>query len=93
MGYDDLRMDWIRERVSAGFNLKNSPECFDELLNRGDGEEEMKILHFLDHVSDDDSPSFLLFYKTIRAEKVEIKVPSSKYCLIKLYFCTELLTI
>ncbi|XP_043967273.1 dynein axonemal heavy chain 10 [Gambusia affinis] len=78
MGYDDLRMDWIRERVSAGFNLKNSPECFDELLNRGDGEEEMKILHFLDHVSDEDSPSFLLFYKTIREEEVEIKVPSKK---------------
>uniref|UniRef100_A0A3B3TNK4 Dynein axonemal heavy chain 10 n=1 Tax=Poecilia latipinna TaxID=48699 RepID=A0A3B3TNK4_9TELE len=94
MGYEDLRVDWIRERVSAGFNLKNSPECFDELLNRGDGEEEMKILHFLDQVFDEDTPSFLLFYKTIREEEVEIKAPLSKYCLIKLLFShTELLII
>ncbi len=73
MVHDDLRVEWIRQRVSAGFNLPGCPDCFDELLSRQDGEEEEKIIRYLNVVSDEDSPSCLLFFKTIREEEVEVK--------------------
>uniref|UniRef100_A0A4W6G9Y8 Dynein axonemal heavy chain 10 n=1 Tax=Lates calcarifer TaxID=8187 RepID=A0A4W6G9Y8_LATCA len=75
MVHDDLRVEWIRERVTAGFNLWDCPNCFDELLNRGDGEEEEKIIRYLNVVSEEDSPSCLLFFKTIREEEVEVEIP------------------
>ncbi|XP_071339029.1 dynein axonemal heavy chain 10 [Trachinotus anak] len=75
MVHDDLRVEWLRQRVSAGFNLWDRPNCFDELLSRGDGEEEERIIRFLNVVSDEDSPSCLLFFKTIREEEIEVEVP------------------
>uniref|UniRef100_A0A4W6GCG3 Dynein axonemal heavy chain 10 n=1 Tax=Lates calcarifer TaxID=8187 RepID=A0A4W6GCG3_LATCA len=78
MVHDDLRVEWIRERVTAGFNLWDCPNCFDELLNRGDGEEEEKIIRYLNVVSEEDSPSCLLFFKTIREEEVEVEIPVGK---------------
>ncbi|XP_041853005.1 dynein heavy chain 10, axonemal [Melanotaenia boesemani] len=74
MSHNDLRVEWIRQRVSAGFNLRKCPESFDELLRRGDGKEERKIIQFLDDVPED-PPSYLLFYKTVREEEVEVKIP------------------
>lgn len=84
MVHDDLRLEWIRQRVTSGFNLRKCHECFDELLSRGDGDEEAKMIRFLNFVSDEDSSSCLLFFKTIREEEVEIKVPLSKCCLVRL---------
>ncbi|XP_031164939.2 dynein heavy chain 10, axonemal [Sander lucioperca] len=75
MVHDDLRVEWIRQCVSAGFNLPDGPNCFDELLSRRDGEEEEKIIHFLNVVSEEDSPSCLLFFKTIREEEIEVEIP------------------
>ncbi|KAF3695797.1 Dynein heavy chain 10, axonemal Axonemal beta dynein heavy chain 10 Ciliary dynein heavy chain 10 [Channa argus] len=75
MVHDDLRVEWIRQRVSAGFNLSGCPNCFDELLSRGDGEEEQDIIRFLNVVSEEDSSSCLLFFKTIREEEIEVKIP------------------
>uniref|UniRef100_A0A3B4UD57 Dynein axonemal heavy chain 10 n=1 Tax=Seriola dumerili TaxID=41447 RepID=A0A3B4UD57_SERDU len=75
MVHDDLRVEWIRERVTAGFNLWDCPNCFDELLSREDGEEEEKIIRYLNIVSEEDSPSCLLFFKTIREEEIEVEVP------------------
>lgn len=78
MSHDDLRVEWIRQRVCAGFNL---PDChpFDELLSRGDGEEELKIIHYLNIVSEEDSSLCLLFFKTITVKKTEVKVPAGKW--------------
>ncbi|XP_069379878.1 dynein axonemal heavy chain 10 isoform X1 [Paralichthys olivaceus] len=78
MVHDDLRVEWLRQRVSAGFNLSKCPECFDELLSRGDGEEEQKIIRYLNVVSEEDSPSCLLFFKTIREEEVEVAAERRK---------------
>ncbi|XP_055367956.1 dynein axonemal heavy chain 10-like [Betta splendens] len=78
MVHNDLRVEWIRRGVSAGFNLSGGPNCFDELLSRRDGEEEEKILRFLNFVSEDDSPSCLLFFKTFREEQIEVEIPEVK---------------
>ena len=82
MVHHDLRVEWIRQRVSAGFNLSKCPECFDELLSREDGEEERKIIQFLDVVPED-SPSYILFFKSVTEEEIE-KVPVGKCGTVRL---------
>lgn len=77
MVHDDLRVEWIRQRVCAGFNLTD-PGCFDELLGRGDGEEEEKIIRYLNNVSEEDSTSCLLFFKSIREEHIEVEIPAGE---------------
>ncbi|KAF3850826.1 hypothetical protein F7725_012598 [Dissostichus mawsoni] len=79
--YDDLRVEWIRQCVTAGFVLPENPNPFDELLGRGDGEEEEDILRFLDFVSDENSPSCLLFFKTVREEEIEVNIPLDEIVL------------
>ncbi|XP_063753564.1 dynein axonemal heavy chain 10 [Eleginops maclovinus] len=71
--YDDLRVEWIRQCVTAGFVLPEHPNTFDELLGRE--EEAEKVLRFLDFVSEEDSPSCLLFFKTVKEEEIEVKIP------------------
>lgn len=78
MVHDDLQVEWIRQRVSAGFNLPDGPNCFNELLGRGDGEAEEKIIRYVNVVSEEDSPSCLMFFKTIRQEEIEVDVPVGK---------------
>lgn len=46
---------------------------FDELLSREHGEEEEKILNFLNYYSQEDSSICLLFFKTILEEEGEGK--------------------
>ncbi|CAJ1068269.1 LOW QUALITY PROTEIN: dynein heavy chain 10%2C axonemal [Xyrichtys novacula] len=75
MPHDDLRVEWIRQCVTAGFNLPDGPNCFDELLSRDDGEEEDKITHFLNVVSDEESVSILQFFETVREEEIEVEIP------------------
>ncbi|XP_035496799.2 dynein axonemal heavy chain 10-like [Scophthalmus maximus] len=75
MVHDDLRVEWIRQRVTAGFNLYKCPDCFDELLLLGDGEEEKRVIRYLNVVSEEDSPSCLLFFKTRREEEIEVAIP------------------
>lgn len=77
MVHDDLRVEWIRQRLCAGFNLQLN--YFDDLLNRGDGEEEEKIIRYLNVVSEKDNPSCLLFFKSIREEEVEVEIPVGKF--------------
>ncbi|XP_015260407.1 PREDICTED: dynein heavy chain 10, axonemal [Cyprinodon variegatus] len=72
MVHEDLRVEWIRQRVTAGFNLTKYPESFDELVSRGGGEEEQKIIRFLNLVTDEDSSICLLIYQTTREEEVEV---------------------
>lgn len=78
MVHDDLRVEWIRQRVTAGFNLYKCPDCFDELLLLGDGEEEKRVIRYLNVVSEEDSPSCLLFFKTRREEEIEVAIPVGK---------------
>ncbi|XP_017580699.2 dynein heavy chain 10, axonemal [Pygocentrus nattereri] len=73
MALDDPRVEWIRNRVCSAFYLPE-PNCFEALLSRGDGEDERKIVQFLNQVTDEESTSALLFYKRIREEEVEVEV-------------------
>ncbi|XP_077377243.1 dynein axonemal heavy chain 10-like [Festucalex cinctus] len=77
MAHDDLRVEWIRQRVRVFFNLPDN-KCFDELLSRGDGKEEEKIIRYLNVVSEGNTVSCLLFMKTIREEELEVKIPQEK---------------
>ncbi|XP_027024931.2 dynein axonemal heavy chain 10 isoform X2 [Tachysurus fulvidraco] len=77
MALDDPRLEWIRDRVYAAFYLPE-PNCFEELLSRGDGEEERKIIQFLNQVTEEEFTSALLFFKTIREEEVEVMIPIEK---------------
>lgn len=77
MVHDDLRVEWIRQRVCAGFRLQQSL-CFDELLGRDDGKDEESIIGFLNVVSQEDRPLCLLFFKTVTEEDVEVERPVSK---------------
>lgn len=77
MAHDDVRVEWIRQRVYSSFYLPDRG-CFEELLSRGDGEDEQTILRFLNDVSEDESASALLFFKSIREEEIEVKVPVRK---------------
>lgn len=77
MVHDDLRVEWVRQRVCAGFQLQQSP-CFDELLCRDDGRDEELVISFLNVVSQEDRPLCLLFFKTVTEEDVELKLSVSK---------------
>lgn len=72
MAYDDLRVEWVKRCVSAGFNLTGC-NCFDELLSRNDGEAEEKIIRYLNAVTDEDSSICLVFFLTITEEEREIE--------------------
>lgn len=77
MVHDDLRVEWIRQRVCAGFRLQQKL-WFDELLARDDGRDEELIISFLNVVSREDRPLCLLFLKTVTEEDVEEEVAASK---------------
>uniref|UniRef100_A0A3P8UAE7 Dynein axonemal heavy chain 10 n=1 Tax=Amphiprion percula TaxID=161767 RepID=A0A3P8UAE7_AMPPE len=87
MVHHDLRVEWIRQRVSAGFNLTSCPECFDDLLSGDDGEAEGEIIRYLNVVSEEDSSSCLLFFKTMREKEIEVEVPMTE---VKVVYYTEL---
>lgn len=86
MVHDDLRVEWIRQRVCAGFRLQQSL-CFDELLGRDDGKDEESIIAFLNVVSQEDRPLCLLFFKTVTEEDFEVEMPVSKSG--SLLFCEQ----
>lgn len=71
MAHDDLRVEWLKRCVSAGFDLTDC-DCFDELLSRNDGEAEEKIIRYLNVVTDEDSSICLMFFLTITEEETEI---------------------
>ncbi|MGH0156714.1 UNVERIFIED_CONTAM: hypothetical protein FKN15_032047 [Acipenser sinensis] len=73
MSLDDPRVEWIRDRVCRSFYLPDAG-CFEELLSRGEGEQEQKILGFLNNTTTEETASALLFFKTIREEQIEIEV-------------------
>lgn len=72
MAHDDLRVEWLKRCVSAGFNLTDC-DCFDELLSRNDGDAEEKIIRYLNVVTDEDSSICLTFFLTITEEETDIE--------------------
>lgn len=74
----DFRVEWIRERVCAGFHMPER-HYFDELLSREDGEENEKILNFLNYSSQEDFSICLMFFKTLPEEEGEGKCWSMKW--------------
>lgn len=77
MAIQDFRVEWIRQRVCAGFNMPER-HYFDELLSREDGEEEEKLLNFLNYHSQEDFSICLLFFKTMPEEEGEGKCQTSE---------------
>jgi len=74
MAHHDPRVEWIKNAVCVLFDLPDSGS-FEELLSRGDGEEEQKIISFLNIVTEEEAPSTLFFFKNIREEEVEVEIP------------------
>ncbi len=68
------------------FDLPDSG-CFEELLSRGDGEDEQKIMHFLNVVSGEEAPSALFFFKNIREEEVEVEIPVGTFSCSRKCIC------
>lgn len=93
MPHDDPRVEWIKNAVCVMFDLPDSG-CFEELLSRGDGEEEQKIIHFLNVVTGEEAPSALFFFKNIREEEVEVEIPVGTFsCQRKCVCCHSLCTV
>ncbi|CAL8251349.1 unnamed protein product [Boreogadus saida] len=74
MVHYDVRVEWIRDRVFSYFQL-SSPDCFEDLLSRGDGEDEQRIIAFLNSVTVEETASTLLFVRGVREEEVHVEVP------------------
>ncbi|XP_007489994.2 dynein axonemal heavy chain 10 isoform X1 [Monodelphis domestica] len=70
---DDLRVEWIRDRVYLAFQLDN-PDFFEELMTRNDGEAEQEILHFLDQSSEEEGPATIFFFRTVVPEEVDVEI-------------------
>lgn len=82
MALDDTRLEWIKQRVDSAFYLPE-PNSFEELLSRRDGEEERKILQFLNQVSEEELTSALLFFKRIWEEEVEVVITAGTHGLLQ----------
>lgn len=89
MTHDDPRVEWIKNTVCALFDLPDSG-CFEELLSRGDGEEEQKIISFLNIVTEEEAPSTLFFFKNIREEEVEVEIPVGTFTFVTSRTSTQL---
>ncbi|XP_009299843.1 dynein axonemal heavy chain 10 [Danio rerio] len=76
MAHDDSRVEWIKNAVCVMYDLPDSG-CFDELLSRGDGEEEQKIKHFLNVVTEEEVALTLFFFKNVREEEIEVEIPAA----------------
>ena len=74
MSLDDPRVEYLRDRVCACFDL-DSHSYFEHLLSRGNGEDAQKINQFLNEITGEEEVSALLFFKCTREEEVEYEVP------------------
>jgi hypothetical protein len=77
---DDPRIEWIRDRVYLALDI-DDPEVFDELLNRDDGISEREVAAFLND-NPEETPSALLFYKTVVEKEEEVEVECGMACLV-----------
>lgn len=54
MSLDDVRLQWLRDRVLAALGLTD-PAPFEDLLNRGGGQEARTVLSFFERDRDTES--------------------------------------
>ncbi|XP_028911199.1 dynein heavy chain 10, axonemal isoform X3 [Ornithorhynchus anatinus] len=73
MSLDDPRVEWLRDRVYRALGLAD-PAHFEELVNRGDGEAEDLILHFLNRSSHEEGAAALFFYRSSALEEVDVEI-------------------
>ncbi|XP_055020703.1 dynein axonemal heavy chain 10 [Boleophthalmus pectinirostris] len=73
--YEDLRVEWIRRCVCSGFHLPGRPNSFDRLMQRDQEEPLRTVSTFLNRVTDEPTASCLLFFKSVREEEVEVRIP------------------
>ncbi|XP_070572584.1 dynein axonemal heavy chain 10-like isoform X2 [Ptychodera flava] len=69
---DDVRIEWISQKVSVGLNITD-PSVFEELLNADDGEHERELAKYLNETCAD-GESTILFYKSLKEDEIEIEV-------------------
>ncbi|XP_038229191.1 dynein axonemal heavy chain 10 [Dermochelys coriacea] len=76
MSLDDVRVQWLRDRVLSTLGLSD-PAPFEELLNRGDGEEGETVLRFLNRRAAGEegevAGAALLLRAELRQEEIEIE--------------------
>ncbi|XP_051831868.1 dynein axonemal heavy chain 10 [Antechinus flavipes] len=70
---DDLRVEWMRDRVYLAFRLTD-PEYFLDLMNRNDCEAEDDLLHFLNQSSEEEGAAAVFFYRLMVTEEVEVEI-------------------
>ncbi|XP_064378089.1 dynein axonemal heavy chain 10 [Dromaius novaehollandiae] len=68
MSLDDVRVQWLRDRVLGALGLAD-PAPFEELLSRGDGEEARAVLRFLNRGEEDDEDDAAAALLLLRAER------------------------
>lgn len=72
---DDVRVQWLGERLQRGLGQAN-PAAFEELLNRNDGEETERLLHFLNMSAsaEDSQPAGLFFRQELRLDEIDVEI-------------------
>lgn len=77
MSLEDVRVQWVRERALSALGLPD-PAPFEELLNRGDGEEAEKLLRFLNRSDAGEegaaAASALLLRAELRHEERDVEI-------------------
>ena len=74
---DDPRLEWMINKLTLGLNIK-SPDVFEDLLSREDGNNELKMLHFFNLSTQEEGTHTLLFYKQTIEEEEEVEVEYSE---------------
>jgi hypothetical protein len=76
---DDVRFQWIRDRIYTALDIKEL-EVFEEFIIRDDGENEMKLAKFMNSSDDDNENLALIFDKESTEEEIEVQIELCKYC-------------
>lgn len=73
---EDVRVQWLGLRVRHALGVKDEAP-FEELLNRGDGEQAERILRFLNQgaaTPEEGAPSALFLSQELRLEEIEVEI-------------------
>lgn len=68
---DDIRIEWMRNKIYLGLGMTD-PEVFEDLVTREDARYESEILKFLNETPKDGCT--LIFYSVLKEEEEEIEV-------------------
>ncbi|XP_066466098.1 dynein axonemal heavy chain 10 [Tiliqua scincoides] len=73
---EDVRVQWLGLRARQALGVKDDAP-FEELLNRGDGEEAERVLHFLNQSAgsaEEGAASALLLSQELRLEEIDVEI-------------------